>query len=146
MKRLQRFLLFLPVVLACSAVHAQDTTDAHRLASLDYMQYAGSVDCANTNGINLAERICLNLKFQEVDSVLNHEFVAMIATIRDEKQRTELIEQQEAWVLHRRERSEKESEGLNGHVLGIYYLKNMVEMTEKRIGEIVGLSTSGTDR
>ena len=146
MKILQQLLLSLPVVLACSAVHAQDTTDAHRLASLDYMQYASSIDCANTNGSTLEERICLNLKFQEIDSILNHEFAAMIATIRDEKKRTELIEEQEEWVIHRREMSEKESEGFNGHALGIYYLTNMVEMTEKRIKEIIQLSTSGSER
>ena len=60
-------LLIFLIVTSCSSTE----TDSERLSKLKYMDIADGVDCSNQNGTTLEERICLNQKFQKVDSIIN---------------------------------------------------------------------------
>ncbi|WP_159025495.1 lysozyme inhibitor LprI family protein [Aquimarina sp. Aq78] len=119
---------------------AQDISDALRLKELSYMKYAKRTDCNNTMGTTLGDRICLNLKFQQTDSIMNVKLKKMLHTITNDTIKTTIKTYQNAWVHHRRMKSEIVSEGYRGHMLGIIYLGCMVETTMQRIKEIEELS------
>jgi uncharacterized protein YecT (DUF1311 family) len=105
------------------------------------MKYAKRTDCNSTMGTTLEDRICLNLKFQQTDSIMNVKLKKMLHTIANDTIKT----YQNAWVHHRRMKSEIVSEGYRGHMLGIIYLGCMVETTMQRIKEIEELSSKMID-
>ncbi len=100
------------------------------------MDIADGVDCSNQNGTTLEERICLNLKFQKVDSILNQGLDSLINDLPYDKA-IKLEDDQVQWITNRREQSEKAAEGLRGHMLGIIYLQKMIEITENRIKDLL---------
>lgn len=125
------------LILFCGLnLYGQDSTDAVRLKSLEYMEYADQVDCENMMGTTLEDRVCLNLKFQRLDSIVNVRFTDLLRLAPNDSIREQLISFQNAWVLNRRAQSEIASEGYRGHMLGIIYLASMVETTRGRINEI----------
>lgn len=115
---------------------AQDNSDAVRLKNMSYMRLAGSVSCDDHANSMLEQRICLNLEFQSVDSIMNLKFTALLAKFEEESVQTELKAFQKAWVENRRLQSKLVSTGYRGHMLGIYYLDCMVKTTNRRIEEI----------
>jgi uncharacterized protein YecT (DUF1311 family) len=122
--------------MICGNVLAQDSSDAIRLAKLEYMENSDKINCDNTSESNIENKICLNLEFQRLDSILNVRYDYFLNSITEETIRTEVIEFHYAWVENRRIQSELISKGLSGHSLGIYYLDCMVNMTKRRIEEI----------
>ena len=115
---------------------SQDNTDAKRLAELDYMKYSKNINCDSTNGSNLEHRICLNLEFQEIDSILNKKFNSLLSMIENDSISNQIKVFQKSWIENRRIRSEIISNGFQGHSLGIYYLDSMIKTTQIRIEEI----------
>lgn len=115
-------------VFSCSST----VTDSERLSNLSYMEFADRADCSNQIGTTLEERICLNLKFRRVDSIMNVKLDSLFETLPSEKANT-LESEQEIWLVERRKKSEETSDGFRGHVFGIIYLQSMIEITEKRI-------------
>ncbi len=122
-------------VLICTNLAAQDISDAERLANLSYMKYASSVNCDSTTGSNLEHKICLNLEFQELDSIMNVRFNTLLKSIESDSQKREIQRLQNAWIENRRTECGIKSEGLRGHGLGITYLSCMVKLTSRRIDE-----------
>lgn len=123
--------------LVCSRfLCSQDTSDVHRLKNLKYMSLSQNVDCNNTSGSNLDHRICLNLEFQELDSVMNKMFVRILNLLDNDSTRIELQRYQLEWVKHRRLHSQILSEGYQGHMLGVRFLYTMIRITRIRIGEL----------
>ncbi len=123
-------------------VFAQDTSDAERLGRLDYMKLARTIDCDNQSGTNLDYRICLNLKFQKLDSLMNKKFKILLDRIDSDSIKNLLKEYQLTWVKNRRLQSQIMSKGYKGHMFGITYLKCMVESTrsrDKELEQILGL-------
>ena len=117
----------------------QYDSDAQRLSKMEYMKYAAAVDCNDPDNSSLEHRICINLKFQEVDSVLNVRFKELCEVIEEPTVREQLISYHESWIDYRRLQSKLVSEGYQGHSLGIVYLGSMVEMTERRTADIDAL-------
>jgi len=121
-------LLIFLIVTSCSSTE----TDSERLSKLKYMGIADGLGCSNQNGTTLKERICLNLKFQKVDSIINQLLDSLHSVLPTAKY-TILKDDQEKWIISRRKQSEKASEGFRGHMLGIFYLQKMINLTEERI-------------
>lgn len=116
------------IASSCSSIE----TDAERLSKLKYMELADKIDCSNQTGTTLEKRICLNLEFQRVDSILNVKLDSFFEILPSEKVKS-LKTEQENWLIERSKRSEESSDGFRGHVFGIVYLQSMIEITEERI-------------
>lgn len=127
-----RLLFILFGISICTTLFAQDTSDASQLRSMEYMRFANRIKCNSQAGSTLDMRICLNLEFQKEDSVLNATFVMKLIPLSDSLQ-TVLKQEQASWVLERRSLSKEAAEGFSGHVLGIFYLQSMIDITRKRI-------------
>ncbi|MDO6518564.1 lysozyme inhibitor LprI family protein [Zobellia uliginosa] len=97
---------------------------------------AKRIDCENPIGTNMESRICLNLKFQNVDSILNHRLVTYLDQVENDSLKSKIKAYQENWILNRRLQSDIFSEGYSSNTLGIYYLRSMVNSTELRIKEL----------
>ena len=132
----RNFSLLLLLLLVCNTLFAQEPSDAERLANLSYMKYAEKVNCDSMSGTNLEHRVCLNLEFQRVDSILNTRFDNFIVDIENDSTKLQLIDFQQSWIVNRRRQSEVKSKGYRGHFLGIVYLDCMVKTTKMRIEEL----------
>lgn len=118
-------------------VFGQYDSDAVRLSKMEYMKYAQRTDCQNTEfHSSLEHRICLNLEFQKVDSLLNIKFKKLCSTLNEPTVKQQIIEYHENWIEYRRLQSKLVSKGYRGHLLGIIYLDCMVKMTERRIEDV----------
>ncbi len=126
----------LAFLLTAYSSAAQEESDAARLRQLSYMRLADRVDCSATTGSNLETRICWNLKFQRVDSILHVRWAHYLAEQTSDSLAAEARAYQEAWIGHRRRQSAGYAEGYRGHLLGIRYLASMVQLTEWRIQEL----------
>lgn len=116
---------------------SQDTSDVYRLKNLEYMEFQDRVDCQNQEGTNLDIRICLNLEFQEKDSILNTVLENYFVDCESEKACKIQTDFHKDWLNYRRDLSEANSEGHSGHFLGIVYLHTMILVTDKRIEELL---------
>ncbi len=123
-------------IFCCAILKGQDTTDVAQLKTMKYLEYANRVNCDSTSGSNLEHRICLNLEFQRIDSIMNLRLVSVLKSIENDSIKTEVIKFHEIWVKNRRFQSKFISNGMNGHMLGIYYLDCMVTTTNRRIEEL----------
>ncbi len=133
---MNRFILILIGGFFCNSGIAQDHSDANLMKSQPYMLHADKADCDSMDGNNAEHKICLNLEFQKVDSILNKRFLTYIKEIESDSIRQKIIEYQNAWVLNRRTESAIEAEGYRGHMLSIAYISNMIFITRKRIEEL----------
>ena len=124
------------LILISGQVFSQDSSDAERLRQMDYMKLAEKIDCDSTSGSDLEHRICLNLEFQELDSIMNNNFRELLQRTENDSIKIKLREYQLTWVNNRRLQSELISEGYRGHMLGIIYLHCMVEATRSRNKEL----------
>lgn len=124
------------LVISAQQLYSQDTSDVHRLRQMSYMEYAGKINCDSTSGSNLEHRICLNLEFQELDSIMNSNFSELLKRSENDSIKNKLQEFQLIWVANRRLQSEILSKGYSGHMLGIIYLHCMVEATRSRNKEL----------
>lgn len=124
------------IVLSSLQLYSQDTSDVSRLRKMTYLKYADQINCDSTTGSNLENRICLNLEFQELDSIMNHNFKELLNETENDSIKNKLREYQLIWVKNRRLQSEIISEGYRGHTLGITYLHCMVESTRSRNREL----------
>lgn len=124
------------LILVFVSVFGQDSSDAERLRQMDYMKLAEKIDCDSTSGSNMEHRICLNLEFQELDSLMNNNFRELLKRTENDSIKTMFCEFQLTWVDNRRLQSELISEGYTGHMLGIVYLHCMVEATRSRNKEL----------
>lgn len=131
-----RILVCFLICTNCMTFFAQDMSDALRLKDLKYMEFADRTDCPNTAGSTLEDRICLNLEFQFVDSIMNAKLGKLLKSIDGDTIARTITTYQEAWVNHRRMKSKIVSSGYRGHMLGIIYLSCMVETTKQRIEEL----------
>ncbi len=132
MKLLMVFFLIFSSQLAMG----QDNSDAKRLGRLEYMKDKHLIDCDNSTGTSLESRICLNLEFQKLDSIMNVRFVELLDYSVGDSIKTRFKSFQKAWVENRRLQSMLMSEGYSGHMLGIVYLHCMNAATRSRIQEL----------
>ena len=131
-----KILSILILMVTSVFLHAQDTTDVHRLRQMDYMRFMAGVDCQNDELSFLEQRICLNLEFQEADGKMNVLFVKLLEHTQSGEVRSRLKKEQDAWVLYRRVQCAEAAEGFKGHHSGMAYLNKMLELTQKRSMEI----------
>lgn len=132
---LRQFALII-LFLICFTGYSQDTLDVYRLKNLSYMNSVSTVDCGKEDASSLEVKICLNLKFQEVDASMNHLLVTYLSTIVEDSVKTKILVFHDKWLENRRFQSKLISEGVNGHYLGIYYLDCMNATTQRRIDEL----------
>ena len=128
-------ILFSSLILTIN-MNAQFDEDAKRLSQLSYMEKAHQVDCDSMMGTNFESRICLNLEFQRVDSILNVRFQSFVDRVEQIRLQEEFIDYHKTWIEHRRLISETRSDGYRGHMLGISYLASMIASTKARIEEL----------
>ncbi|KAA3624619.1 MAG: DUF1311 domain-containing protein [Bacteroidetes bacterium] len=129
--------LFLLLFTFSLNAFGQYDADAVRLSKMEYMKYAQRTDCQNSEfHSSLEHRICLNLEFQKVDSLLNLKFTKLCSTLDEPTVKKQIIEYHENWIEYRRLQSKLVSKGYRGHLLGIVYLDCMVKMTERRIEDV----------
>ena len=129
--------LLLLLLLLSINVFGQYDSDALRLSKMEYMKYAERTDCQNSEfHSSLEHRICLNLEFQRVDSLLNVKFSKLCSTVEQPTVKKQIVEYHENWIEFRRLQSKLVSKGYRGHMLGIVYLDCMIKMTERRIKDV----------
>ncbi|AEH01884.1 lysozyme inhibitor LprI family protein [Lacinutrix sp. 5H-3-7-4] len=131
-----KYLILLLFILFVIPIYSQDYEDAKRLSNLEYMKMVKNSDCENQSGTSIEQKICLNLKFKKVDSILNKRFITYLKKVKNDTLKSKIKLYHKEWVLNRRMQSEIFCEGLNSNALGIYYLWSMVNSTELRIKEI----------
>lgn len=129
------YLLFFFIAFSINLT-GQYHSDALRLSKMEYMKYAQRMDCQGENNSSLEHRICLNLEFQQVDSLLNVKFKELCSAIKELSVKNQIIQYHESWIDYRRLQSKIVSKGYRGHMLGIIYLANMVQMTEQRLENV----------
>lgn len=132
MKQLSLFTILLLGAISM----AQNHKDSQRLSALDYMKLYSDVNCENQSGTVLEHKICLNRKFQKVDSILNRRFASYLDIIPNDSLKSKIKVYQENWVSNRRLQSELYSMGAQGNSLGILYLTAMIHTTQNRIEEL----------
>lgn len=88
------------------------------------------------DGNSAQTKVCLNFRFQDVDSILNVRFVQYLGEIKDDTLKQSIVAFQRAWVRNRGIESNLESEGYVGHYSSIHYLDQMIFVTQKRIEEL----------
>ena len=131
-----RFFLLLLLLTLSTNLISQYNSDALRLSKMEYMKYAQRTDCQGDHNSSLEHRICLNLEFQKVDSLLNVKFRELCSAISEPSVKNQIIQYHESWIDYRRLQSKIVSKGYRGHMLGIIYLDNMVRMTEQRVENV----------
>jgi len=132
---IRSYLLIILSLICSSIIVAQFDTDVKRLSSLEYMKYADKVNCEQIQ-TSMDVRVCINLKFQEVDSILNIRFAEYLQLIENDSLRKSIKEFQMQWIGNRRSQSEIYSSGYRGAMLGIRYLSAMNDATQMRIDEL----------
>ena len=130
-----RIIFYLLFIFLCYNINAQDVSDAERLSKMSYMQFADRVNCDSIMS-SLEQRICLNLAFQELDSIVEIRFDSLLEVVENDSLKIELIDYQKMWGKNRHNQSVIISKGFRGHMLGIVYLSAMVNITRRRIEEI----------
>ena len=130
-----KYLLQILILTSYIWSFGQDVTDATRLNELSYMKEATKVNCDSIEESSLAVRVCLNLKFQKVDSMMNAKLSLYIDTIENDSIKSKILQFHQQWVANRRLQSEVISKGKRGHYLGISYLDCMVNLTERKLEE-----------
>jgi len=100
------------------------------------MRMAEGVNCDLEELSFFAQRICSNLEFQKVDSIMNEMYSILLNRTDSDDKKIELENRQSNWVEKRRFKSSQISDGYRGHHLGIIYLQKMVEMTVTRKEEL----------
>ena len=131
-----KIIVVLSVFCAVNSALAQDTTDAYLLKNQRYMiELAAKIDCENSSGTNAENRVCLNLEFQEKDSILNSKITEYLSKLSPDQQKT-FLELHNQWLIYRRTMSNIHSEGFQGHLLGIRYLSTMIDLTAIKTSEI----------
>jgi predicted enzyme related to lactoylglutathione lyase/uncharacterized protein YecT (DUF1311 family) len=129
-----RLIYFFILSLSSVAV-AQLNMDAKRLSSLEYMKYADKVNCEQIEN-SVDTRVCYNLKFQNLDSILNNRFTEYLQRFENDSLKQEMEEYQMQWIENRRLQSKIYSEGYRGAMLGIRYLSAMNDATRLRTEEL----------
>ena len=100
------------------------------------MKMATNINCDDTTGTLIEDRICLNLEFQKVDAILNDKLIKYINKVKIDSLQSKIKKYHDHWILNRRLQSEMFSEGLRSNFLGIYYLRSMINSTELRTKEL----------
>ena len=126
-------------ILTCVAITAQDTTDVYRLKNMKYMQFIKGIDCNDEDISAFEMRVCSNLEFQRVDSILNVQFTAFLNSLNNDPNKEQQKNTHKTWVDKRRLQSQQAADGYKGNHLGIVYLNTMIEVTVKRTIEIENL-------
>jgi uncharacterized protein YecT (DUF1311 family) len=107
-----------------------------------YLKLNGKVDCKNTQGDNLSERICANLAFQKSDSVLSVVYNALLrknTNPQEDSIRRRIIDMQKTWRSLRDQHCSiiYDSFGKSSSSQkAIDYFRCLIEMTENRIKEL----------
>lgn len=114
----------------------QDYSDSKRMKAQPYMQFNYNPKCDSLDGNNAQHKICLNLEFQKIDSIMNNTFIEYLTTIQNDSIKAEIIKFQDIWVNNRRMVSSLKAKGFQGHMLSIYYINSMTFITEKRLEEL----------
>ena len=79
---MKKFISIVFWVLSANLGQSQDTTDVSRLKKMEYLKYTDWVNC-DSSETNLDIRICLNLEFQKVDSIMNSKLVLVLKSVAD---------------------------------------------------------------
>lgn len=128
-------IIFISIFLVKLGI-SQDYSDSDLMKSQSYMLHSNKTNCDSMDGNNLEHKICLNLEFQEVDSVLNVKLLQYTNKIENDSIKQLIIAYQDAWVLNRRTQSKLETRGYASNTKSIGYISNMVFITRKRIEEL----------
>jgi predicted enzyme related to lactoylglutathione lyase/uncharacterized protein YecT (DUF1311 family) len=129
------FLYLLIGLMNSIPIFAQYDEDAKRLSKMAYMTDIENVNCDDIISMREA-RVCYNLKFQELDSVLNTRFKMYVNSTEPDSLKQQIREFQLKWIENRRQQSELYSRGDRGNFMGIRYLSAMNTATRLRIEEL----------
>jgi len=80
-------------------MYSQNNEDFESLVKLEYMKITKGIDCENTTGTTIETRVCLNLKFQKYDSILNHRFKSYLEKVKNDTLKLKIKTFQEEWFL-----------------------------------------------
>jgi uncharacterized protein YecT (DUF1311 family) len=133
---MKKLIVILIVVIFTCPAFAQDFSDSEQMKSQPYMIHADKANCDNMDGNNAEHKICLNLEFQEKDSIMNTHFLDYVKKIENDTVKNTILEYQKVWVTNRRIESSIEAEGYSGHMFSIAYISTMIFITDKRIEEL----------
>jgi len=137
--KLNKFIILIFAFIFSLPVFSQRGEDAIRLSKLSYMQISNQINCDSTSGSNLELKICLNKEFQKLDSIMNSLFTKYTQSISSDTTKNAVIEFQTEWVKNRHLQSVILSDGYQGNMASIYYLKCMNISTKLRIEELEAL-------
>ena len=133
---MKKLIVILIVAIFTCPAFTQDFSDSEQMKSQPYMIHAEKANCDNMDGNNAEHKICLNLEFQEKDSIMNTHFLDYVKKIENDTVKNSILEYQKVWVTNRRIESSLEAEGYSGHMLSIAYISTMIFITDKRIEEL----------
>ena len=119
-----------------SKLNAQRSKDAIRVSNRDYMRFADSVDCDSIEGVSLVEKICLNIEFQRVDSILARRIDTYVSMSDDATERSQKLIYHDIWLENRNFHSASFAKYFDGHYRDIYYFELIILATRKRIEEL----------
>ncbi|WP_298515792.1 lysozyme inhibitor LprI family protein [uncultured Kordia sp.] len=140
MNTLKFISLFIFGIVINHSLSAQNYEDSKSMKSQSYMRNFEKVECddeGNTiSGDNYTHKVCLNLYFQKMDSLMNIKFSEYLKEIKNDSIKSLVINYQENWVENRRLQSTIATSGIRGNMFSIVYISNMVFITRKRLEEL----------
>lgn len=89
---MERYILILIVGFLYNPVLAQDYSDSESMKYQPYMLYADKADCDNMDGNNAEHKICLNLHFQKLDSIMNSNLLEYVAETENDTIKKSILE------------------------------------------------------
>lgn len=123
---------------------AQGGIDA--IKNQPYLKTAAKIDCNNTQGDNLANRICANLAFQKADAelvVVYNKLLRLSKKDRNTQQLKKIVRLQQIWRKMRDNHCDIIYDTYDGgHVQAIAFLVCLTELTNSRIRELEKLYAS----
>ena len=115
---------------------AQDYSDYESMKTQSYMQNNFDPNCDSLDGNNAQHKICLNLEFQNIDSMMNKKYIEYLSTVKIDSVKLNIINFQNAWVKNRKKQSQLKALDYKGHISSIYYISSMCFITKKRLEEL----------
>jgi len=140
------------LVLVWADLFSQGHID--HIKNQEYMKLKDQVDCNNSPGDNLSEKICANIAFQKSDSLLAIIYDSLILKAKTkghdiDSLEYKIIKMQTTWRAFRDQHCaiiyENYGESSSGHLRAIDWLYCLRELTEDRIKELRKLNEQIVD-
>jgi uncharacterized protein YecT (DUF1311 family) len=102
------------------------------------------MDCDSCEGVTPCYRICADLEFIRLDSLMEVEFNSVLRAAASDSARNELRKYHEQWLVSRRGQCGMLGDGWRDGVRAVFYMDCMNEFTRHRTAELVFLRQSLT--